>query len=78
MWQEGERDAFADELYLAGEKVLPGIYRQVEDGREIYLEKEDFLPASLDGRVSCYQRALPRWGQIINQQRADVGAETDV
>ena len=78
MWQEEVCEPFADELYVAGEKVLPGVYRQVEGGREICLEKEDFLPASLDGRVSCYQRALPTWGQIIDQPRAEVGAETDI
>lgn len=69
MWQEVEHDPFADELYLAGEKVLPGIYRQVGGGREIRLEKEDFLPASLDGRVACYQRVQHTWGQIAHQVR---------
>jgi len=70
MWQEVERDMSADELYLAGEKVLPGVYRQVGGGREIHLEQEDFLPASLDGRVACYQRVQNTWGQIAHQVRA--------
>ena len=64
MWQKTEHDSFAEELFLAGEKVLPGTYRQVGGGREVRLEKEDVLPASLDGRVACYQRVSNTWAQI--------------
>ncbi|HLI49487.1 MAG TPA: hypothetical protein VKV18_12470 [Chthonomonas sp.] len=41
-------------IYLAGQRVIPGRYRQLETGREVVLEHEDRLPASLDGRVACY------------------------
>ncbi len=64
MWQNSEHDPFADELFLAGERVLPGTYRQVGGGREIRLEREDVLPASLDGRVACYKRVQNTWAQI--------------
>ncbi|CCW35408.1 hypothetical protein CTKA_02508 [Chthonomonas calidirosea] len=41
-------------IYLAGQRVMPGRYRQLETGREVVLEHEDRLPASLDGRIACY------------------------
>ena len=43
-------------LFLAGEKVSPGLYRRIDSRREVYLETEDYLPASLDGAVACYVR----------------------
>ena len=46
-----------NDIYLAGEQVEPGIYYQLEGGRRVLIEKEDFLPASFDGRVACYRRA---------------------
>ena len=61
-----EFDTADDELFLAGEKVEPGTYRQVGGGREIRLEKEDFLPASLDGRVACYMRVRYTWAQMAS------------
>jgi hypothetical protein len=48
------------ELFDAGEHVTPGIYRDVRTGREVHLEVEDLLPASLDGRVACYVRVRNR------------------
>lgn len=70
MWQQADRDSFAEELYLAGEKVMPGTYRQVGGGREVRIEKEDFLPASLDGRVACYQRVQSTWAELAESARA--------
>ena len=56
-----------DELFLAGEKVRPGMYRQIGGARHVVLDHEDFLPASLDGRVACYTRAYETWGQMSRQ-----------
>lgn len=53
-----------DELFLAGERVKPGTYRQIGGVRQIQLEQDDFLPASLDGRVACYMRVRDTWEQI--------------
>ncbi|CEK16065.1 hypothetical protein CP488_01380 [Chthonomonas calidirosea] len=66
MWDFVEREEFHD-LYLAGERVMPGLYRQVNGKREVWLEQEDVLPASLDGRVACYRRVYS-WA-LIQQQR---------
>jgi hypothetical protein len=55
MWQMSEQEVQEEEL-LAGRKVAPGIYRELNTHREVRLEQEDFLPASLDGRVACYVR----------------------
>ncbi len=62
-------DATNEDLFLAGEKVCPGIYRQIGGEREVRLEREDILPASLDGRVACYMRVNP-WGQMDRQHAA--------
>ena len=48
------------EIYLAGERVPAGKYRQIEGGREVRLAREDLLPGSLDGRVACYERVPDR------------------
>jgi len=59
------------EVYLAGERVPPGVYRQIGTRREICLECEDMLPASLDGRVACYERVLHTWEQIQQRHRQE-------
>ncbi len=55
------------EIFVAGEWVAPGTYQHIESTRIIRLEQADYLPASLDGRVACYQRAQPTWGQRQQQ-----------
>lgn len=65
MWDPVEREEFQD-LYMAGERVLPGLYRQVDGNREVWLEKEDILPASFDGRVACYRKVCT-WGLLQKQ-----------
>jgi hypothetical protein len=50
------------DIYLAGERVPAGIYREVETEREVRLDQEDYLPASLDGRVASYVRVSYTWG----------------
>lgn len=69
MWEQPDNDQFVDELYLAGERVPSGVYRQLGSTREVRLEHEDFLPASLDGRVACYVRMNYTWSQL-EQARA--------
>ncbi len=58
--KQRESDPYLGELYLAGERVPPGIYKEIESGRRIRHDGEDFLPASLDWRVACYAA----WGRI--------------
>lgn len=58
-----------DELYLAGQHVAAGQYRNVETGREVCLEQQDFLPASLDGRVAVYACVEYTWERIQSEQR---------
>ena len=72
MWQQTEQDSSGDELFLAGERVLPGLYRQINGRREIRLETEDILPASLDGQVACYMRVHRTWAQMSHQETAMV------
>jgi len=66
MRQQRERE-LDDELFLAGERVMPGTYRQVGGARQVLLEQEDFLPASLDGQVACYMRVHSTWEQLSSQ-----------
>ncbi len=70
-----EIDPIKGEIYLAGEHVPAGRYRQIGLAREVVLESEDVLPASLDGRVACYERIEPRgWSQHRNaNKRTDNG-----
>ena len=58
-----DRDAGAGGLFLAGTKAPPGRYRRIDGGWEVTLKTEDYLPASLDGRVACYVRVYT-WGQM--------------
>jgi hypothetical protein len=70
MWKQPENDQFVDELFLAGERVPSGVYRQIGSGREVMLDQDDVLPASLDGRVACYMRIDRRWGELEAQRHA--------
>jgi hypothetical protein len=64
MWKQPENDQFVEELFLAGERVPSGVYRQMGSGCEVMLDQDDVLPASLDGRVACYMRIDRRWGEL--------------
>ena len=80
MWRQREYDQFAEELFLAGERVPPGLYRQLDSKREIHLTSEDYLPASLDGHVACYVR-VHRRGQIQAEEEKCTthhGVKTDI
>lgn len=49
-------DALEEDVYLAAERVPSGIYQEIESLRQVILQEDGFLPASLNGRVACYQR----------------------
>ena len=71
MWKQPENDQYVDELFLAGERVPSGVYKQIGGGgREIKLSHDDFLPASLDGRVACYMRVHKLWSQVNKTKAA--------
>ena len=57
-----------DEVFLAGQRVQPGIYRDLYSRREVYIEHEDYLPASLDGRIACYVPVRHMWGNNADAQ----------
>ncbi len=59
----GLSDLFIDELYLAGQRVPAGLYREIGTGREVRLEQEDVLPASLNGRIATYVCERYTWHQ---------------
>ncbi|MBC7527528.1 MAG: hypothetical protein H7308_08245 [Chthonomonadaceae bacterium] len=77
MWTQNESEFPGEELFLAGERVKAGTYRQIGGSREVRLEREDVLPASLDGRVACYLRVYP-WGQALMTTKRAVQSETQV
>jgi hypothetical protein len=60
-------------VYLAGERVPAGTYREVESGREIQLDTEDYLPATLDGRVAAYVNLLYTWDRMQNAETFATG-----
>lgn len=50
-------------LFLAGHIAPAGVYRMFGRTREVHLEIEGMLPASLDGRVAVYQRRGTTWAE---------------
>lgn len=60
-------DTSQGEVYLAGQIVEPGNYRQIDVGRIVPLLEQGALPGSLDGRVACYERLPKTWGEMILQ-----------
>lgn len=52
--QSGHTRDQEKQLFLAGERVQPGLYRNVVTEREYLIEREDALPATCDGQVACY------------------------
>ncbi len=71
MWKAPDNDHYSDEIFLAGEIVAPGLYRQIGGMREIAVDRHDYLPASLDGRVACYRR-------ISRSERVAIGAGSGI
>jgi hypothetical protein len=45
-----------DHLFRAGQVAPPGVYQEVDGRRRtVVLDRSDYLPASLNGQVACYQ-----------------------
>ncbi len=55
------------EVYIAGQRVPAGTYRQLGTVRAVVLDKEDILPASLNGRVAAYVRRPMTFAEIQRQ-----------
>jgi hypothetical protein len=51
------------EFYMAGERVPPGTYKHVDSPYTLKLDREDTLPARLDGRATCYIR-VEAWNGV--------------
>lgn len=49
------------ELFLAGEHVPPGTYKQIGCGRELRFDEDGLLPTGSDGQVSCYVCIRSGW-----------------
>jgi hypothetical protein len=56
-------ESLGEGIFLAGERVAPGIYVDIESRREYRLDEEDYLPASLNGRVAAYVLKPATWGK---------------
>ena len=63
-YKEPETDPNEGNLFIAGEVVPPGRYRLIGSGRMIDLPREEMLPATMDGRVACYQRIDCTWAVV--------------
>jgi len=57
-------DITTEDIFIAGQKVSPGRYRLVGSQRDILLDREDTLPASLDGRVAEYILQPETWADL--------------
>lgn len=62
MWKLREDEPYVntEDLFIAGQRAPAGVYKQVGGDRVVHLDTEDWLPASLDGRVACYMRLKSR------------------
>ena len=65
-------DFLMDELYIAGEHVPSGLYRDIDTRREVRLDQDGMLPASLDGRIAAYVCVEYTW--IQHRARGDTGS----
>ena len=61
----------SDHIFIAGQKVSPGRYRLVGSQRDVLLDREDTLPASLDGRVAEYILQSETWAELSGAQAED-------
>jgi hypothetical protein len=68
-------DARLDRIYLAGERVPSGRYREIDTKREILLETNGYLPASLDGRVAAYTCIQQRWEHAPRSDQESLNAK---
>ena len=62
-WFRGDAEAVAG-VYIAGQRVPPGTYRELGTIRSITLDREDILPASLNGKVAEYVRQPITFAEI--------------
>ena len=44
------------QIHLSGERVAPGVYRQLDGSRKLFLEDDACLPESADGCQARYER----------------------
>jgi hypothetical protein len=63
MWNKRERDQFAEELFLAGQRVPAGLYGQVGGARVVRLDCED--RASHFRRARSLLRAKWVWTSLL-------------
>ena len=70
MTRTREIDPLMGELFLAGEVVPPGAYRDINGGRMVELRTADVLPASLNGQVACYSRMVNPGFAVVSHERS--------
>ena len=61
-------DADTESIYLAGELAPAGLYQRIGTSHTIRLIHQDYLPATLDGRVACYARLHSLWSERSKQE----------
>lgn len=66
MWAAPENDQYGEALFLVGERVTAGLYRQLGTNRAVLIPETDYLPASLDCQVACYVR-VALWADVVRQ-----------
>jgi hypothetical protein len=50
--------------FHAGDRAPAGVYVQLDTFRVVNLDREDTLPATLDGHVAVYIRRASTWAEI--------------
>jgi hypothetical protein len=72
-WFRGDAQIAAG-LYIAGQRAPAGTYHELGSMRSITLDREDILPASLNGRVAEYVRQPLTFAEIQRQYYPQVKA----
>jgi hypothetical protein len=57
-------DADMESIFLAGEIAPAGLYQRLGTPHTVRLTQQDYLPATLDGRVACYTRVHSLWSEL--------------
>jgi hypothetical protein len=67
------RDTDTESIYLAGELAPAGLYQRIGSTHTVRLIVQDYLPATLDGRVACYARVHSLWSDQSESGRQESG-----
>ena len=61
-----------EHIFIAGQKVSPGRYHLVGSQRDVLIDHEDTLPATLDGKVAEYVLQPETWAEVSAARQTEL------